>query len=120
MFLLRTVAVVFLFLAGAALPTRAAVGADPEAVEKIVTQLTGAAALSPAQLPAVRTATAAYVEALRPLARTRFASAAAASAAYTIVEFRYYRALQQVLSPAQLTAYQHLDDPLSLAATTRP
>ncbi len=121
---LRSFAVVGSYLLLTLLPARFAAAAGRAAgttpTEAVVQRLGRAAHLAPAQLPAVRVATERYVRALARLDRQRFASAAAASAAYTVVEFGYCQALQRVLSAKQLAAYQHLDDDAPALTTTRP
>lgn len=114
MFSLRVLAPAALFLSLAALPASPSLaksaptpGAAP--VEALVKRLTNAISLKPAQVPAVRTATGRYAKSLDSLKRMRFATVAASSAASTVVEYRYYRALQEVLTPAQMAAYQRLD-----------
>lgn len=114
MFLLRVVAPTAFFLSLAALPAShlfaGSVPAPGEVpVETLVKRLTFAVRLRPTQLPAVRIATGHYAKRVDSLKHMRFASVAASSAAFTVVEYRYYRALQEVLTPAQMVAYEQLD-----------
>ena len=96
-----------LLLAGTAQAAQA--GPDPLVPAVAVQRLTSAANLQPAQVPAVRKATNRYAKALARLNRKKFTSAAEASGDYTAVEYTYSRALQQVLSPAQMAVYEQLN-----------
>ena len=82
---------------------------DPLVPAVALERLTSAANLQPSQLPAVRRATNRYAKALATLNRKQFASAADASASFTVVEYLYFRSLQQVLSSSQLAIFQQLD-----------
>jgi hypothetical protein len=96
-----------LLIVGTAKATAA--GPDPLQPAVALERLTGAANLLPAQLPAVRQATNRYAKALAALNRKQFASAEDASASLTVVEYLYFRSLQQVLSPAQMAIFRQLD-----------
>lgn len=101
------VALFLLLLVGSTQAT--ATGPDPLLPKVALQRLTRAANLQPAQLPAVRKATNRYAKALARLNRKKFTSTAEVSGAYTAVEYTYSRALQQVLSPAQMAVYEQLD-----------
>lgn len=124
MFSLHVLAPAAFFLSLAALPASPSfAGSIPAAgeapAEALVKRLTFAASLRPTQLPTVRTATERYTSSLDSLKRIRFATVAACSAASTVVEYRYYRALQAILTPTQMAAYEQLDaHPMRTRTTT--
>lgn len=99
-------------------PARAGQTADPEppapryvaAATAYVQRLARAVALKPAQLPAVRAAAVRYTQALDSLRRVPLLSPSRASAVHTVVEYRFSRVLEQVLSPAQFERYLEFDE----------
>ena len=74
--------------------------------------LTQALGLTPAQVPPVRAAVERREQATAALRRQRFPTAADRSAAYTVVEYKFYNALTAALTASQFDAFLRLDDQL--------